>query len=256
MVRMPGIHALCREHAVINLLRTLRFDSFLEIGVGDGHLVRSMARQGLKGKGIDISPEAIEQARKMIGEYASRVTLECSDITTVTGTFDCILMLQVLEHVEDDEACLVAVKKLLSCEGFIVLSVPAHRKKWGYLDRVGGHYRRYDRDTLLRLLDRAGFICQSIYSLGVPLVNWLRPWDEWCYRRYYNEHKLEYESNANKTTKSGYVLVPWVLGFPAWMRFFINRFIVFPFLALQRVFFQTDAGLNYLVLAKVKRVSV
>jgi len=65
-------------------------------------------------------------------------------------TFDIVIMLDVLEHIDDDKAFLEHdVVPLLKPESKIVVSVPAHPSLFTPHDVFLGHYRRYTRRQLL-----------------------------------------------------------------------------------------------------------
>ena len=50
------------------------------------------------------------------------------------GKFDTIVMLDVLEHTEDDVATLAALREMLTESGSVVLKVPALPQLYGALD--------------------------------------------------------------------------------------------------------------------------
>jgi SAM-dependent methyltransferase len=71
---------------------------------------------------------------------------------------DCIVSVNVLEHIRADEDELRAYTRLLrSAAGTLCLFVPARPEIYAPLDRDFGHYRRYTRRELLGKLKRAGF---------------------------------------------------------------------------------------------------
>lgn len=102
--------------------------------------------------------------------------------------FDVILMLDVLEHIEDDQAALAKLWGLLKPGGIAILTVPALRWLWSVHDDINLHYRRYHRQPLKSLLVQSGFqICRLKYLFGwsLPLVylrKWLSPRDLKEYR--------------------------------------------------------------------------
>lgn len=72
------------------------------------------------------------------------------------GTFDIVLMLDVLEHIEDPSQFLEADVMPRTGPGtLLIASVPAHQRLYGSHDRALGHYRRYRPDDFLHLLDGA-----------------------------------------------------------------------------------------------------
>ena len=65
-------------------------------------------------------------------------------------TYDIVIMLDVLEHIEDDSDFLQKkVLPRLKPESRIVISVPAHQSLFTSHDTFLGHYRRYSRRQLL-----------------------------------------------------------------------------------------------------------
>jgi len=85
--------------------------------------------------------------------------------------FDTVICLNVLEHVDDDGASLVAIRELLAPGGRLVLLVPALPALYGSIDRALGHHRRYKRAGLAALIRDTGFRVAHIeyFNLaGIP----------------------------------------------------------------------------------------
>ena len=85
--------------------------------------------------------------------------------------FDCVLYIDVLEHIEDDRAEIQAAARLVRPSGYMVILAPAHRWLFSEFDKTIGHLRRYNRTTLLALMP-AGWIQEKLVymdSLGVLL---------------------------------------------------------------------------------------
>ena len=95
--------------------------------------------------------------------------------------YDLILMLDVLEHIEDDAGAVANLYRMLAPGGYLLLTVPALHSLWSVHDEVNHHYRRYHRQELDQLMLSRGFeIVRSRYlfswSLGlVYLRKWLSP---------------------------------------------------------------------------------
>jgi len=91
-------------------------------------------------------------------------------------TFDIVIMLDVLEHIEDDAAFLQHdVMPRLKPESHLVISVPAHPTLFTSHDEFLGHYRRYTRR---KLLDVSGkFFCIDSHGylfISLALVRMLQ----------------------------------------------------------------------------------
>ncbi len=73
------------------------------------------------------------------------------------GPYDKVLLLDVLEHIDDDRGTLAALRRILKPGGRLYLSVPAHPFLWSRHDDVNQHRRRYRRRELREKLLDAGF---------------------------------------------------------------------------------------------------
>ena len=77
--------------------------------------------------------------------------------TTVKTNFDLIVLLDVLEHIDDDSGSLSAAKSLMSNNGVILITVPAFQWLWSEHDVIHHHKRRYSKSELREKLDSSGF---------------------------------------------------------------------------------------------------
>lgn len=72
------------------------------------------------------------------------------------GKFDTIIMINVLEHIENDVFVLQKLKQLLSDNGKIIICVPALKSLYCYMDENVGHYRRYAKGELEKKAIKSG----------------------------------------------------------------------------------------------------
>jgi SAM-dependent methyltransferase len=97
-----------------------------------------------------------------------------------SSTFDLVLMLDVLEHLDDDGSALREAARLLVPGGLLLVTVPALPSLWGGQDVVSNHYRRYTKRSLLRTFSDAGVSEPHISYFNVllfppiALVRWGR----------------------------------------------------------------------------------
>jgi SAM-dependent methyltransferase len=73
-----------------------------------------------------------------------------------SASFDVVLALDVLEHLDDDAAGLREAARLVKPDGLLLITVPALPSLWGGQDVVSHHRRRYTKKTLLDVFARAG----------------------------------------------------------------------------------------------------
>ncbi|HUE39403.1 MAG TPA: glycosyltransferase [Candidatus Binatia bacterium] len=146
----------------------------LEVGAGVGNITRFLLRRE-RVVATDLDAKYLQILHHLFDSYP-HVTIERFDLGDGTRpaageSFDTVLCLNVLEHIDDDEATLCGLHDLLEPGGRMVLLVPALRGLYGSLDRALDHFRRYDRDELCDKLRRAGFVVEqsSFFNLlGVP----------------------------------------------------------------------------------------
>ncbi len=107
----------------------------------------------------------------------SHVQTRCALLETLSESFppfDSAILINVLEHVPDDLGMLQTLHAMLKPGGALLLYVPAMTWLFGSLDRTMQHVRRYDKNGLITLVERAGFQLQSIRYLDVVgVIPWL-----------------------------------------------------------------------------------
>ena len=79
------------------------------------------------------------------------------DIPFPDKTFDLIVLLDVLEHLEDDTASLQALSQKLKPSGWLLITVPAYPWLWTRQDELLHHKRRYLRRNLQQVVGGASY---------------------------------------------------------------------------------------------------
>ena len=82
------------------------------------------------------------------------------------NSVDAVIILNVLEHVEKDNAAVAQIFRILKPGGIAVIEVPAGPELFDNYDRMLMHYRRYEMNGLKRLLTKAGFKIEHRSHLG------------------------------------------------------------------------------------------
>lgn len=139
----------------------------LEIGCGIGNFSNFLSKYGNL-TAIDVDNDYLLQAYK---ELKGRASLGFGDIEKGKyffgkKTFETIVCINVLEHIKDDSKALKNIYNLLSEGGFLVLLVPAHQFLYNLIDRSIGHYRRYQKEDIKRLIKTVGFELIKIRELN------------------------------------------------------------------------------------------
>ncbi len=238
---------LCRRWLTFKVLGRLPIHGrFLEIGIGAGDFLYELAGRGFEGKGIDVSEDAVEYARRRVRPYSGSIEVAKQDFRELNETFGLILAFEVLEHFEGDGAALRKMYELLDKNGYLMLSVPARMKHWGPNDDWAGHVRRYERDELKTKAEEQGFSTVAVYSLGFPIANITKPfYDRIILRQIRRETNLDSAHRSKQSWK-----VPLSGSLYPFLSLIFNRFTVFPFSLLQCLFLRADVGTGYLAVFK------
>lgn len=98
----------------------------LDVGCGNGHVSRGLARLGFKVSGIDIDPSSIECAKTEVGSIADFMVLDTADLGNKfkEEEFDLIICSEVLEHLTDPKLMVQQLYPFLSKDGVMVVTTP------------------------------------------------------------------------------------------------------------------------------------
>lgn len=96
----------------------------LDIGCADGLFVREAIKRGYHAYGVDINPELIQEAR----EFFDVNTVYYGELPVIKKhikkPFDVITFFDVLEHLEDPRQYIINLKKYLTKDGYVFVSIP------------------------------------------------------------------------------------------------------------------------------------
>jgi SAM-dependent methyltransferase len=139
---------------------TLNPESIVDVGCGAGQVLKLMSEEfpEIPMTGFDVSPQAIAMCQK---KEKVNLTFRLGNLLQETLTFDCLLCIDVFEHVEDDLAFIRGLKS--KCK-FAVFHIPLDLSALGILRRVPeksrnqlGHLHYYTHDTAVQTLKDGGF---------------------------------------------------------------------------------------------------
>ncbi len=110
------------ENNVSKFLQTISFDkpfTFLDVGCGNGWVVRKIAKENncKKSIGIDISKKMITQSKKKQNNHKERFFHTDIESWNYKGKFDFIFSMESLYYVDSIEVALKKIYKLLKSNG-------------------------------------------------------------------------------------------------------------------------------------------
>jgi 2-polyprenyl-3-methyl-5-hydroxy-6-metoxy-1,4-benzoquinol methylase len=192
----------------------------LEVGCGAGNLLLQAAVPGSYPMALDLSMQALTFVRSRLqeagagpgapGGYACTQAIG-EALPFSDGSFDCVLLSEVIEHLETPEISIRAARRVLKPGGRLLVTTPNYRSFWPLMEwtidrlnmapKMAGeqHVSRFHPASLKRMLVEAGLNLEysgSIYNLSpfLSLVSLGRA-----------KHQLQRE--LNRRSGSGMILV-------------------------------------------------
>jgi SAM-dependent methyltransferase len=169
----------------------------LEVGAGIGANTSLFCGPG-QTRWVCLEPDA-----RLAGEIKAQITAGtlpgvCEAVTGTLGNldpdrrFDSVIYVDVLEHIQDDRAEVLAALRFLRPGGHLVALSPAHQFLFSPFDESIGHFRRYSRRSLraivpaevirLSYLDSAGLILSSanrfLLRQKMPTLKQIQFWNK------------------------------------------------------------------------------
>jgi SAM-dependent methyltransferase len=143
-------------------------------------LVQSLLPQG--GRQLEVAPglrprlplentefvDISEPALVKLGERGASVTL--SQVTSLpfpSGSFDLVCALDIVEHVDDEDAAFSEISRVTKAGAVLMLSVPLHPARWTAFDDFVGHRRRYEPERLRAKLTEHHLVVERSAIFGM-----------------------------------------------------------------------------------------
>jgi SAM-dependent methyltransferase len=186
------VKAAIRKHLVGDVL---------EVGAGIGSTTAAM-HDGTAHRWVCLEPD-LSNARRLKRLVVERS--ECKETEVIAGSldalakhssFDCVLYMDVLEHIHNDRDQIQAAAQIVRQGGHIIILSPAHQWLFSEFDRSIGHLRRYNKQLLrslmpsgwiqvkLTYLDSVGALLSLGNALGLrqamPSPWQISIWDRFC----------------------------------------------------------------------------
>jgi 2-polyprenyl-3-methyl-5-hydroxy-6-metoxy-1,4-benzoquinol methylase len=172
-----NVEALCSNDYLVPVIRRFveslpQAASVIDLGCGNGSVLKSVLRPDLRACGVDASVSGIDLASKALPQASFHVADAAGTLPDVliASSFDAVISTETIEHLMCPRSLVKNAYNLLKPGGALLVSTPYH----GYLKNVilsltgsmdahftalwdGGHVKFWSRKTLCSLLSEAGF---------------------------------------------------------------------------------------------------
>ena len=206
-----GFEYLSYLNFILEHLKQQSIKSLLDVGCGDGRFLHEVKKNlNIPSfTGIDYSQKAIDLA-KVINPEIQFIAGDIKDKKTLNTTFDCITLIETLEHIPPDEAnsFLKGIYQFLSVEGQLIITVPCSN-----VPVTPKHFRHFNEESLREVLKESFLVEKFIYlnridSLGFNILKRIltnplficnyQPIQNYIYRYYIKNCLMAKKENAGR----------------------------------------------------------
>lgn len=159
-----------RDHAIQQLNKHLQKKTnptILEIGCSSGFMLQRMHKNFPEANviGSDVVSEPLHKLAKILPQ-TPLFRFDLLHCPLPDNCIDAVVILNVLEHIENDFAAIQQIYRILKPGGVVIIEVPAGPHLYDAYDKVLMHYRRYQLKELRNLVKKQGFKIADQSHLG------------------------------------------------------------------------------------------
>lgn len=155
-----------RRALVRRLMKGVPAGRAVDVGPGPGGNAAVLRGLGWQVTGVELSEiGATLCARRGVAVVRG----DARRLPVADSSVDLVMSTDVWEHIEDHETVARESFRVLRPGGRLLVAVPAGRALWSGHDVALGHVRRYERDELVELVERSGFVVNDVRSWNVLL---------------------------------------------------------------------------------------
>lgn len=160
---------LCQ--AIAGLLRSQGVQTVVDLGCGPGFYVKELRAQGLAVDGFDGNPQTEKTSRAVLGDDRPCGVLDFTQEFSLGQTFDCVLCLEVGEHIPADYESIFLDNLTRHAASLLILS-------WAVEGQGGdGHVNCRNNDYVIDQLAGRGWVevpADSQFLRAAAQIPWFR----------------------------------------------------------------------------------
>jgi SAM-dependent methyltransferase len=143
----------------------------LDVGCGDGFISQELFKNARVESITGIDTNLSDQQADELTKRGKGIIYYNNYVDLKIGYYNVTLLLDILEHIEDDQSFLADIaNKYMTNDGYILITAPAFQSIYSSHDRFLKHYRRYDCKELVKLINATNLECVSSGYLFLSLL--------------------------------------------------------------------------------------
>ena len=155
-----------RRHLLARAITGLAPGRAIDIGAAGGGNTRVLREHGWEAVALEYGADGAAVAHE---RGLATLRGDATNLPLASDSLDLVVAFDVLEHLQDDDAAVAEVRRVLRPGGTYLIAVPADPRLWSSHDVAVDHVRRYTREGLVELLGRGGFEVGDVRSWNVLL---------------------------------------------------------------------------------------
>ena len=168
---------LARVNSLVKILKMIEdpenISKVLDVGCGDGFIANNVLEKFSTERidGIDINLRDSEITK--LSSFYAKIDFHNTFETLKARKYNLILLLDVIEHIEDDTSFLIEIiEEYVDLGGYCLLTAPAFNCMFSSHDRFLRHYRRYNLKELMGLINNVhlkSICCGYLFFSLIPI---------------------------------------------------------------------------------------
>ena len=161
-----------KASALLDYVKQLNPQSVLDVGAGSGYFSKELLKKTGAKDALCIDTSYPSERDELVSGKLIHYTTHSGPVDA-----DLVLMMDVLEHVDDDVGLLSEYTGKVPADTHFLITVPAFSFLWSGHDVFLGHKRRYTLKEIEKVAANAGLIVERasyFFGLVFPLVAVLR----------------------------------------------------------------------------------
>ncbi|MEH1055416.1 class I SAM-dependent methyltransferase [Micromonospora sp. CPCC 206171] len=146
----------------------------LDVGAAGGGNTRVLRAHGWRPLALEYSAEGAGVARE---RGLDVIRADARHLPVGSATLSLVVAFDILEHFDEDHLAAAEIRRTLRPGGTALIAVPCDMALWSAHDVAVGHVRRYERESLRAVVEKAGLVVDELWSWNVllrPVAAWRR----------------------------------------------------------------------------------
>ncbi|MEV0725703.1 class I SAM-dependent methyltransferase [Micromonospora purpureochromogenes] len=146
----------------------------LDVGAAGGGNTRVLRAHGWRPLALEYSADGARVARE---RGLDVIRADARHLPLGSASLGLVVAFDILEHFDEDHLAAAEIRRTLRPGGTALIAVPCDMALWSAHDVAVGHVRRYDRESLRAVVEKAGLVVDQLWSWNVllrPVAAWRR----------------------------------------------------------------------------------